>query len=121
MFLKNEILFLFVKFLWVGLVFGVIAIVLKNICKIFKKNIVLVNELVFVFWLTFGIIYEILCINYNNFAFSGVGLAGMLAGVLIIKISIDFFFDYFICFIYNEINLRKGRIKNGQLQTNKKI
>lgn len=121
MFLKNEILFLFVKYLWVGLVFGVIAIVLKNICKIFKKNIVIVNVLVFVFWLTFGIIYEILCINYNNFAFSGVGLAGMLAGVLIIKISIDFFFDYFIRFIYNEINLRKGRIKNGQLQTNKKI
>lgn len=121
MFLKNELYFLFVKFLWIGLVLGVVAIILKTVSKICRKNVLVVNILTFAFWLVFGIIYEFLCINYNNFAFSGVGLAGMIAGVLIIKISIDFFFDYFIRFIYNEINLRKERRKNGKLQADKKV
>lgn len=121
MFLKNETMLLFVKFLWAGLILGVVAIILKNICKIFKRNVVLVNVLEFVFWLSFGIIYELLCKNYTNFAFFGAGLAGMVLGIVIIKISIDFFFDYFIRFIYNEITLKKGRVKNGELQASKKI
>lgn len=121
MFLKNEMFFLFIKFLWAGLVFGVIAIVLKTICKIFRKNVLLVNVLTFIFWLCFGIIYELLCVKLNNFAFFGAGLLGMIAGVLIIKISIDFFFDYFVRFIYNEITLKKGRNINGKLQASKKI
>lgn len=121
MFLKNGTVFLFVKFLWIGLIAGVLSIILKTIAKIFKKNVLLVNILTFIFWLGLGIIYQFLCVKYNNFAFSGIGLAGVLAGILIIKISIDFFFDYFLRFVYNEINNRRKGAKDGQLQTEKKI
>lgn len=121
MFLKNEAMFLFVKFLWVGLIAGVFSIILKLIAKLFKKNVVLVNSLTFVFWLGIGIIYQFFCIKYNNFAFSGIGLAGIVVGIFIIKISIDFFFDYFLRFVYNEFNRRKGKAKDGKFQAEKKI
>lgn len=121
MFLKNEVVFLFVKFLWAGLIGGTVSVVLKTIAKIFKKNVLIVNVLTFAFWLGMGIIYQFLCKKYNNFAFSGVGLAGMFAGIIIIKISIDFFFDYFLRFVYNEINNKRKSAKDGQLQTEKKI
>lgn len=121
MFLKNETMLLFVKFLWAGLILGVVAIILKNICKIFKKNVVLVNVLEFVFWLSFGIIYELLCKNYTNFAFFGAGLVGMILGIIIIKISIDFFFDYFVRFIYNEITLKKDELKMENYKQAKKF
>lgn len=121
MFFRNAEIALFIKFLWIGLVFGVIAIVLKNISKIFRKNIVIVNILSFSFWLVFGLVYYFASFRLNNLALSGVGFAGMLAGIIIIKISVDFFFDYFIRFIYNEF-IKRERIKtNGKVQADKKI
>ena len=45
----------------------------------------------------------------------------MILGIIIIKISIEFFFDYFVRFIYNEIKSSRERKENGELQTNKKI
>ena len=120
MFFRNESLLLFVKFLWIGLLLGVISVVLKTISKICKKNVFVVNILTFLFWLVFGAIYLLMSFMFNNYTLSWVGLGGMLTGIVVIKISIDFFFDYFIRFIYNEFILRRGK-KNGKLQTDKKI
>ena len=120
-FFRNFEILLFVKFLWVGLIFGVVSIVLKTIAKIFRKNVFVVNILSFLFWLGFGMIYSFLCFRLNYFSFSAIGLFSMLLGVLIIRISVDFFFDYFIRFIYNEFSLVRGKRKNGKLQTNKKV
>ena len=121
MFFKGFEIALFSKFLWIGLIFGIFAIILKTISKIFRKNVYIVNFLVFSFVLLFGCIYSWLCFEFNNFSFSGIGLFAMLLGVLIIRISIEFFFDYFIRFIYNEFSLLKRKRKNGKLQTNKKV
>lgn len=121
MFFKQAQLGLFIKFLWAGLLFGVFAIGLKTIAKIFRKNVFIVNLFTFVFWILFGWVYFCLCVNFNNLSFSGVGLFGMLLGVMVIKISIDFFFDYFLRFIYNEFRNLKRRKENGTIQANKKV
>ena len=43
MFFKNAVILMFVKFLWLGLIFGVVRIVFKFISKIFRKNVFIVN------------------------------------------------------------------------------
>jgi hypothetical protein len=120
MFFRSEEILLFIKFLWIGLLFGLVAVVLKTISKICKKNIVIVNILSFLFWLSFGSVFLFMSFILNNYSLSWIGLGGMIVGVFVIKISIDFFFDYFIRFIYNEFILRRGK-RNGKLQTDKKI
>ena len=121
MFFKGSLIIFFVKYLWVGLFFGLVSIVLKFIAKVFRKNVYIVNFLTFCFWTAFGTAYSLMCFKFNNYSFSGIGLSAMLLGVVIIKISIDFFFDYFIRFIYNEVSLLKRNRKNGKLQTDKKV
>lgn len=121
MFFQNVNVLLFVKFLWAGLILGLVSVVLKIIAKILRKNVYVVNGLTFIFWMGFGTIYYYMCLLFNNQAVSMLGLFGMLLGILIIKISIDFFFDYFIRFIYNEFRLRKGKRGNGKIQTSKKV
>ena len=121
MFFKGYQIELFSKFLWVGLVLGVCAIILKTISKVFRRNVYIVNTLMFVFVSAFGVIYSLMCFRLNNYSYSGIGLFSMLLGVLIIRISVEFFFDYFLRFIYNEFSLVKRKRRNGKLQTNKKV
>ena len=120
-FFKNSLMTIFIKFFWAGLFFGLVAVVFKTISKIFKKNIVVVNLLSFVFWIAFGLIYFKMCVVLYNYSFCGFGLFGMLLGLIIIKISVDFFFDYLIRFIYNEFRNIRRKNKNGKLQTNEKV
>lgn len=120
-FFKNAMISLFVKFLWVGLIFGVVKIVLNLISKVFRKNVYVVNLLSFVFWTAFGLAYVFLSIRLFNYGFSAVGFFAMLLGLVIIKISVEFFFDYFIRFIYNEFRNIRRKGENGKLQTNKKV
>lgn len=121
MFFKNAVILMFVKFLWLGLIFGVVRIVFKFISKIFRKNVFVVNILSFIFWLALGVVYFLMCFKLNNYSFSGIGLFGVVLGLLIIKISVEFFFDYFIQFIYNEFRNIRRKYKNGELQASKKI
>ena len=123
MFFRSEEILLFIKFLWMGLIFGLVAVVLKTISKICKKNIVIVNILSFLFWLSFGSVFLFMSFILNNYSLSWIGLGGMIVGVFVIKISIDFFFDYFIRFIYNEFILRRVNKENGKrkIQANKEI
>ena len=62
-----------------------------------------------------------MCVVLYNYSFCGFGLFGMLLGLIIIKISVDFFFDYLIRFIYNEFRNIRRKNKNGKLQTNEKV
>ena len=121
MFFKNAVILMFVKFLWLGLIFGVVRIVFKFISKIFRKNVIVVNILSFIFWLALGVVYFLMCFKLNNYSFSGIGLFGVVLGLLIIKISVEFFFDYFLRFIYNEFRNIRRKYKNGELQASKKI
>lgn len=120
MFFKNASLLLFVKFLWLGLIFGVVSIVLKMVAKIFKKNVFVVNLLGFIYWISFGCVWIIFSMKSSMLSISLSGLCAMILGVIIIKISIDFFFDYFIRFIYNEFRKSKRKLQNGKLQANEK-
>jgi membrane protein implicated in regulation of membrane protease activity len=104
-----------------GLLLGLVSVVLKTISKICKKNVVIVNVLSFIFWIVFGAIFLLMSFMFNNYSLSWVGLGGLLSGIFVIKISVDFFFDYFIRFIYNEFSLVKRKRRNGKLQTNKKV
>ena len=114
MFFGNASVLLFIKFLWLGLIFGIISLILKTIAKIFKKNAFIVNVLMFVFMIALAGMYLFMCVHFNNYSLSWVGLFGVIIGVLIVKISIDFFFDYFIRFIYNEFISRKRKRLNGK-------
>ena len=77
----------------------------------------------FIFVLSFFALYLLMCVQMNSYSLSWVGLLGMVLGVVIIKISVDFFFDYFVRFIYNEFILRRMDGKNGKrkVQADKKI
>ena len=120
-FFRNADIILATKFLWAGLVMGVVAVILKTIAKVFRKNVYLVNLFSFIFWIAFGGIFSVLCFELNCYSYSGIGLVSMVLGLLIIRISVEFFFDYFVRFIYNEFSLLKRKHKNGKLQTNKKV
>ena len=120
-FFRNADIILATKFLWAGLVMGVVAVILKTIAKVFRKNVYLVNLFSFIFWIAFGGIFSVLCFELNCYSYSGIGLVSMVLGLLIIRISVEFFFDYFIRFIYNEFSSLKRKHKNGKLQTNKKV
>ena len=121
MFQNEQMIELFIRFLWLGLVFGLISIPFKFVVKVFKRNIYILNLMSFVYWLGFGAVFDCMCIKFYNFSFCWFGLLGMLLGLLFVKISIGFFFDYFVRFIYNKVVLKKQRRANGKLQTNKKI
>ena len=123
MFFKGQEFSLFALFLWLGLVFGIIAIVFKTTAKLFKRNTYVVNLLTFVFWTGFGLTYCLMCNRFYNYSFCWFGLAGMCLGLVFIKISVQFFFDRFVRFIYNKVIIMKTKRKSrsGRLQTNKKI
>ena len=123
MFFKGQEFSLFALFLWLGLVFGAIAIVFKTTAKLFKRNTYVVNLLTFVFWTGFGLTFCLMCNRFYNYSFCWFGLAGMCLGLVFIKISVQFFFDRFVRFIYNKVIIMKTKRKSrsGRLQTNKKI
>ena len=123
MFFKGQEFSLFALFLWLGLVFGVIAIVFKTTAKLFKRYTFVVNLLTFVFWTGFGLTFCLMCNRFYNYSFCWFGLAGMCLGLVFIKISVQFFFDRFVRFIYNKVIIMKTKRKSrsGRLQTNKKI
>ena len=122
MFFKNHLIFLFAKFLWWGLVFGLIYILCNFVKKLSKRNVYVCNFVSFCFWLGFGMIYALLCLNLYNYSFCWFGLLGMFVGVGLVRISIEFFFTKFVRVIYNKvIRIRLRKIDNGKLQTNQKV
>ena len=119
MFFKNALIFLFLKFFWFGLIFGLIWLLCKLVIKVSKNNVYIFNIITFCFVLAFGVIYVWLCNSYYNYSFCWFGLLGMVLGIILVSISINFFFTIFAKLLYNKCikrNLR-GR-KNGKLQSN---
>ena len=121
MFFKNFLIFIFFKFLWSGLIFGLIKILCNFVCRLLKNNVYAVNIISFCYWGLFGLHYIKLCFIYYNLSFCWFGLLGMFLGVGLIKISLDFLFTKLFLLVYNKmakLRLRKGR--NGKLQSNEK-
>ena len=111
MFFKNAQIYLFLDFLWWGLLFGFVHILCKLVVKATRKNVYITNFVSFCFWLAFGMVYSIFSISHFNYSVCWFGLAGMFFGFVLVKISVDFLFTNFIRLLYNKFTrkiLRKS-------------
>ncbi len=121
MFFKNALMFLALKFLWVGLIFGLIWILCSFVIRLSRRNVFVFNIITFMFLLSFGFVFGQLCIYYYNYSFCWFGLLFMAFGVILVKISMLFFFTIFVKLLYSKFITKflRGK-KNGKLQQSEK-
>ena len=121
MFFKNETIVLASKFLWWGLIFGLVYIFCRLVFKLSRRNKYVCNAVSFVFWIFFGFVFSQLCIRFNNYSFCWYGLLSMFAGFFLDLISIDFVLTFFAKLLYSKVRkISKGK-KNGKLRTSEKV
>lgn len=110
MFFKNYLVAIFLKFLLIGLYFGLVKIFCKAVINLSRRNIFVVNLISFVFWLAFGAMFAYLSVTLYNYSFCWFGLLGMFLGLFLVQFSIDFFFTNLVFLIYNKLRKNsKGR------------
>jgi len=121
MFFRNSLIYLFLKFFWIGLILGLFLIVCGLVIKASRKNVYIYNIISFCYCLLFGGIFTYLCIKYYNFSFCWFGLLGMFLGLGLTKISINFFFTKLAKLLYNKFkNVSERKKENVRLRTNEK-
>ena len=106
---------IFIRFLLLGLKFGLIFEIFKLIKRISKNNLVIVNTVLFVWVCALGTAY---CVNIVNICSGEIKLFTMLAtvvGVLIEQICIGFFFTKFYNLVYNVFIKVTTKLKNTHL------
>lgn len=119
MFFKNASIYLFARFLWFGLVLGLVQLFFVFVIRVFRKNVYVHNLLMFLYYLLFGLTYSYLCKHFYSYSFCYYGLFGMILGLVLVKISIQFFFTKIISLLYNKFTkLFLRRKANGRLRTN---
>ena len=107
---------LFIKFFWCGLISGLGFIAMDILVKITKKNLICFNLFSFIYILIFGWWFSQICLKFNNYSFTLMGLFAMFLGIFLVKISIKFFFDYFEKLLYNKLVSRKRKVNYEQLR-----
>ena len=120
MFFKSYLIFIFVKFLWIGLIFGVLRIFKKILCHFCKNNLYISNSLSFLFWIGLGDQFIKLCAEYYDYAFCWFGLIAVFLGLFLVEISLNFFFTKLIFLLYNKLvdyGLRKKNGKHKSIET----
>ena len=121
MFFRNHLFLLALKFLWLGLVLGLVYVVVKLVYRASKRNVYVCNFVSFCFWLAFGMSFAWLSVWGYSGRFCWFGLLFIVLGMILVKISIDFFFTKFAGLLYNKFKkLTKGG-RNGRLQTKKEV
>lgn len=121
MYFKNFIVPLALKFLWVGLLFGLFLVFCGLIKKMTKRNLYIVNIVDFCFWLTFLFVFARMSFVLYDYEICWFGLLSMFVGLFLVKISIDFFFTKFAKMVYNGLTkLKRRKHRYGKLQTNEK-
>lgn len=122
MFFNNHLIFLSLKFFWVGLVFGFVFIAFDLADKLCHKNIFVSNFLGFFYWLTFGFCFCIMSVSFYNYSFCWFGLVFMIAGFYLVKKTQQIFFTKIAWLLYNKTANRKQKRKDisGKLQTSQK-
>ncbi len=122
MFFKNHLITVAARFLWVGLIAGLVYIVIKFISKLSGKNVYVHNLITFCFWLAVGLVFSRACIVLYQCKFCWFGLLSLLVGMFLVKISIEFFFTKFMRLLYNVLKKKEKRDKrNGKLQANQEV
>ena len=121
MFFKNYLIYIFLKFLWVGLVLGLIRLVFNFINKLSRDNVFVYNLTSFIYWLFFGGCYIALCFIYYNYSFCWFGLLAMILGLFLVRVSLDFLLTNLLVILYYKFTNFKIRKKQiNELQTEKK-
>ncbi|MBQ8451818.1 MAG: hypothetical protein IJ538_03475 [Clostridia bacterium] len=108
---------LLLKFFWGGLICGLGFIAFDILVKLTRRNLILFNLFSFVYVLIFGGWFAFICLKFNNYSFTWLGLFSMLVGLFLVKISIKFFFDYFEKLLYNKLGNRKRKVNYEQLRS----
>ncbi len=111
MFFKNQLIFVFLRFLLIGLYFGLARIPCKLISRLTKNNVIVYNIISFAYWLAFGAMFAWGCVAIYNYSFCWFGLLGMLFGIILVEISINFFFTNLFLLLYNKFKKRFSREK----------
>ena len=121
MFFKNYLIFIFFKFLWAGLIFGLIRIVFNWINRVTRDNVYIYNFISFVYWLSFGIYFILLCFNFYDYSFCWFGLIGMFVGLFLVRVSLDFLLTNLLLILYYKFGKKSLRKKqNNELQSDEK-
>ncbi len=119
MFFKNHLISLGLKFLWAGLVLGLFYTFCGAVKKASKRNLYVINIVGFCFWLLYGFVFARMSFVLYNYRACWFGLGLMFVGLILVKISIDFFFTKFAKVLYNGLaKLKRGKRDYGKLQTN---
>lgn len=115
MFFKNYLIFLFLKFFWWGLAFGMFGAVCSLTIKLCRRNVYISNLTSFCFWLAFGGVFAGICMRFYNYTFCWFGLLAMLAGLFLVKLSVEFFFTIIAKLLYNKIVRKNAKeARNGK-------
>ena len=121
MFFKNHLITVAAKFLWAGLILGLFYVFCKMVVRLSKRNVYVSNIVGFCFWVLFGFTFARMSFLFNNYRVCWFGLISMVVGLILVKISIDFFFTNFARVLYNGVaKLKRGKQEYGKLQTSKK-
>lgn len=122
MFFNNHLIFVGLRFLWLGLFLGCVYVAINFIVWVSKRNVYVYNLVTFCFYLFAGLLYSRFCISLYDYRFCWFGLLLMVFGMFLVKISINFFFTKFAKLLYNKFNIRKTKgNRDGKLQTNEKV
>lgn len=121
MFFKNYLIYIFLRFLWFGLLLGFIRLIFNLLNRLSRDNVYVYNLLSFMYWGAFSLTFIMLCNSLYNYSFCWFGLLAMFLGVFIVRISFDFFLTNLLSLLYYKFTknrLRKNQ--NNELQTDKK-
>lgn len=119
MFFKNHLISVAAKFLWFGLIFGLFFVLCKFVVKVSKRNVYVSNIVWFCFFLPFGGVFAWLCNLYYSSKFCWYGLFLMIFGLILVQISLDFFFTKFAKMVYNIFVKLKRESRHERFQAKK--
>ena len=118
MFFKSYLFYIFLKFLWAGLFWGLINIGCKIVNFLCNKNVYVFNLISFLFCLGFGYHFILLCQEFYNFSFCWFGLLGMMVGLILVQISLNFLFTNMFIMLYNKfVSFKLRKVQNGKQRT----
>ena len=107
MFFKDVFVFIFFKYLWVGIILGFIKIFLDIIDRFTRNNVYIYNIIYFIFWLAFSLCFIYLCNIYYDSSFCLLGLIGMFLGLILVKYSLNFLLTSLFIMVYHKVNRLK--------------
>lgn len=108
---------IFLKFFFLGVLFGLAFEICKIFKRVFKNNIYIQNTIYFVYFSILGLFF---C-SYNLSLCDGVfyvhTVIATILGIIIEQISIGFFFTKFYSLVYNITIKLSNKIKSTKIGT----